>query len=228
MGTPSCCGTRAVPSTPPGREPRAGFEQSHILPGPRHVARRRSTGDTQQERQKILPRDAGRELPEGQCAVIVRDGAGCRRSKEFEIPSNLSLFRQPPCNPELKPIETLIPVLKHGHLAPRVLENAEHVRTTVTDVWHTFIRKTEEIMRLASQDWAKVKRPQQSPLMITSWVWYSGSQATAVGSESGIAGNPGQRSMLKRRPALHSNCSGASPARIVSARADREAAGRVR
>ncbi len=101
-------------------------------------------------------RDVGRELPEGKHAVMVLDGAGWHRSKNLKIPSNVSLLRLPPHSPELNPIETLFSVLKHRYFANRVFESAEHVRTTVTDVWNTFIHKTEEIMRITRRDWANV------------------------------------------------------------------------
>jgi len=101
-------------------------------------------------------RDVGKELPEGKHAVMILDGAGWHRSKDLEIPSNVSLLRLPPYSPELNPIETLFAVLKHGHFANRVFESAEHVRETVIQVWNTFTRKTDEIMRITRRDWAQL------------------------------------------------------------------------
>ena len=101
-------------------------------------------------------RDVGRELPDGKHAVMVLDGAGWHKSKDLEIPSNVSLLHLPPYSPELNPIETVFPVLKHRHFANRVFENAEHVRKTVTEVWDTFSHKTEEIMRITRRDWARL------------------------------------------------------------------------
>ena len=101
-------------------------------------------------------RDLGTELPEGKHAVMVLDGAGWHRSKELQIPPNVSLLRLPPYSPELNPIETLFAVLKHGHFANRVFESAEHVRETVTQVWDAFTHKTEEIMRITRRDWAQI------------------------------------------------------------------------
>ena len=101
-------------------------------------------------------RDVGRELPEGKHAVMVLDGAGWHKSKDLEIPSNVSLLHLPPYSPELNPIETVFSVLKHRHFANRVFESAEHVRKTVTKVWDNFSHKTEEIMRITRRDWAKL------------------------------------------------------------------------
>ena len=101
-------------------------------------------------------RDVGRELPEGKHAEMVLGGAGWHKSKDLEIPSNVSLLRLPPYSPELNPIETVFSVLKHRHFANRVFESAEHVRKTVTEVWDTFSHKTEETMRITRRDRAKL------------------------------------------------------------------------
>ncbi len=102
------------------------------------------------------PQDVGRELPEGKHAVTALDGAGRHRSKDIEIPSNVSLLRLPPCGPELNPVETVFSVLKHRHFANRVFESAGHVRETVTQVQEDFTCETEEIMRITKRDQAKI------------------------------------------------------------------------
>ncbi|MYA89854.1 MAG: hypothetical protein F4X97_15625 [Boseongicola sp. SB0662_bin_57] len=76
-------------------------------------------------------REIGEQVPAGRHALVVLNGAGWHRSRELEIPDNVSLLRLPPCSPELNPVETLFPVLKHRHFANRVFESAEHVRGTV-------------------------------------------------------------------------------------------------
>ena len=101
-------------------------------------------------------RDVGRELPEGKHAVMVPDGAGWHTSKDFEMPSNVSLLLLPPYSPELNPIETTFSVLKHRHFANRVFKSAEHVRKTVTQVLEDFTHKTGEIMRITRRYWATI------------------------------------------------------------------------
>ncbi len=102
------------------------------------------------------PQDVGRELPEGEHAVMVLDRAGRHRSKDLKIPANISLLRLPPCSPELNPIETVFFVLKRRCFANRVFESAEHVRKTVTQAWEDFTCKTGEIMRITKRDQAKI------------------------------------------------------------------------
>ena len=99
-------------------------------------------------------REIGERVPAGKHALVVLDGAGGHRSRELEIPDNVSLLRLPPCNPELNPVEALLSVLKHRHFANRVFESAEHVRKTVGDVWNGCARKAGEIMQTTARDWA--------------------------------------------------------------------------
>ncbi|MDE0524650.1 MAG: IS630 family transposase, partial [Boseongicola sp.] len=56
-------------------------------------------------------REIGEQVPAGKHALVVLDGAGWHRSRELEIPNNVSLLRLPPCSPELNPVETLFSVL---------------------------------------------------------------------------------------------------------------------
>ena len=101
-------------------------------------------------------RDVSSKLPEGKHALIILDGAGWHRSKDLDVPANVSLLRLPPYSPELNPTETLFSVLKHRCFANRVFESAEHVRETVTEVWDTFSHNAEEIMQITRREWAKV------------------------------------------------------------------------
>ncbi len=49
------------------------------------------------------------------------------RSRELEIPANVSLPRLPPCSPELNRVETPFPVLNHPEFATRMFESAADV-----------------------------------------------------------------------------------------------------
>ena len=68
--------------------------------------------------------------------------------------SIVSQLRLPQFTPELNPVETLLPDLKHHHFANRVFESTEHVREIVEDVQSTFTRRTGEIMRVIAREWA--------------------------------------------------------------------------
>lgn len=99
-------------------------------------------------------RDVSNALPEGKHALMVLDGAGWHRSKDLVIPANVSLLRLPPYSPELNPTETLFSLLKHRRFANRVFDSAEHVRKTVTEVWHAFSQNSQEIMQITKREWA--------------------------------------------------------------------------
>ena len=99
-------------------------------------------------------RDIGEQTPAGKHALVVLDGAGWHRSRDLEVPANVSLLRLPPYSPELNPVETLFSILKHRHFANRVFESAEHVRETVEEVWNGFVSNKAEIMRITARKWA--------------------------------------------------------------------------
>jgi len=88
-------------------------------------------------------RDIGESVPEGWHAPVVLDGAGWHRSRDLEVPANVSLLRLPPHGPGPDPAGTLFPVLRHRHLPNRVFGSADHVRETV-----------EEIIGITKRDWA--------------------------------------------------------------------------
>ena len=78
-------------------------------------------------------REIGEQVPAGTHALVVLDGAGWHRSRELEIPDNVSLLRLPPCSPELNPVGTLFSALKHRHFANCVFESGEQVRVTLSN-----------------------------------------------------------------------------------------------
>ena len=55
-----------------------------------------------------------------QFIVMVVDGASSHRSKELEIPKNVSLVRLPPYSPELNPAEQIWNLLRRNYFANRV------------------------------------------------------------------------------------------------------------
>lgn len=114
-----------------------------------HVCARANTGEMSRHL-----RDIGEQTPAGKHALVVLDGAGWHRSRDLEVPANVSLLRLPPYSPELNPVETLFSILKHRHFANRVFESAEHVRETVEEVWNGFVSNKAEIMRITARKWA--------------------------------------------------------------------------
>jgi len=54
--------------------------------------------------------------------IMVMDGASSHKSKELEIPKNVSLIRLPPYSPELNPAEQIWRMLRHDYFANRVFD----------------------------------------------------------------------------------------------------------
>lgn len=57
-----------------------------------------------------------------QFIVMVVDGASSHKSKELNIPKNVSLIRLPPYSPELNPAEQIWNSLRRGYFANRVFD----------------------------------------------------------------------------------------------------------
>ena len=57
-----------------------------------------------------------------QFIVMVVDGASSHRSKELEIPKNVSFIRLPPYSPELNPAEQIWNILRRDYFANRVFD----------------------------------------------------------------------------------------------------------
>ena len=55
--------------------------------------------------------------------VMVVDGASSHRSKELNVPKNVSLIRLPPYSPELNPAEQIWNVLRRNYFANRVFDS---------------------------------------------------------------------------------------------------------
>lgn len=60
-----------------------------------------------------------------QFVVMVLDGASSHKSKELEIPDNVSLILLPPYSPELNPAEQIWNLLRRDHFANRVFDSLD-------------------------------------------------------------------------------------------------------
>ena len=85
---------------------------------------------------------------------MVPGGAGWHRSRELEVPANVSLLRPPPYGPGQNPVKTLFSVLRHRHLPNREFVSADHVRETVRRAWDGLIRRKDGITRITAREWA--------------------------------------------------------------------------
>lgn len=57
--------------------------------------------------------------------IMVLDGASSHKSKDLEIPPNISLVRLPPYSPELNPAEQIWNILRRDYFANRVFDTLE-------------------------------------------------------------------------------------------------------
>jgi transposase len=64
-----------------------------------------------------------------QFIVMVVDGASSHRSKELEIPKNVSFIRLPPYSPELNPAEQIWNILRRDYFANHVFDALDAATT---------------------------------------------------------------------------------------------------
>src|SRR3989304_4501811 len=57
--------------------------------------------------------------------VMVLDGASSHKSKELEIPDNISLLPLPPYSPELNPAEQIWNILRRDYFSNRVFDSLD-------------------------------------------------------------------------------------------------------
>ena len=70
----------------------------------------------------------GKAHPDQFIAMVV-DGASSHRSKELEIPKNVSFIRLPPYSPELNPAEQIWNILRRDYFANRVFDALDAATT---------------------------------------------------------------------------------------------------
>ena len=85
--------------------------------------------------------------------VMVLDGAGWHKSKDFSLPENLKLYFLPPYSPELNPVEHLWDELREKHFHNRIFDSID----TLDDHLFDALRSMENNPQLVSS--------------ITRWPW---------------------------------------------------------
>ena len=65
------------------------------------------------------------ETHKNEFIVMVVDGASSHKSKELNIPGNVSLVRLPPYSPELNPAEQIWNVLRRDYFANHVFDSLD-------------------------------------------------------------------------------------------------------
>ena len=99
--------------------------------------------------------DISRAVKPGCHAVVILDGAGWHRSKDLEVPDNVTLLRLPPYSPELNPIENLFAFLKSNYLANRVFATVDDVHAAIADAWNALLSDPDRISSITTREWAK-------------------------------------------------------------------------
>ena len=88
----------------------------------------------------------------GNHCVLALDGSGWHKSKELEIPENITLLLLPPYSPELNPMENVIQYLKQNRFANRVFKDVAEVRDACRKGW--LCDSPTEIASIVNRDWA--------------------------------------------------------------------------
>lgn len=95
--------------------------------------------------------------PHGRHALVVLDGAGWHRSKEFACPYNVSMLRLPRWSPELNPVETVFQFFKARHFTNQVFETADAVKERGRHaVWRGFTASPDRIRSLDHRSRARL------------------------------------------------------------------------
>ncbi len=110
--------------------------------------------------------DISAAVEPGSHAVVVLDGAGWHKSRDLDIPTNLSLLHLPPYSPELNPMENVFEYLKSNHLANRVFKLVEDVCTGVTMAWLAFENNPDLIKSITARKWAAAEAVNEESSMI--------------------------------------------------------------
>ncbi len=110
--------------------------------------------------------DVSEQVAPGSHAVVVLIGAGWQKSKDLEIPNNISLLFLPPYSPELNPRETMFEFLKSSQLANRVFETVDDVTLAVRRAWIDFVEDPDRIQSIPFRTWADL-----NPVAISTQVF---------------------------------------------------------
>ena len=100
--------------------------------------------------------EISKHVTKGYHAVIVMDGAGWHKSKQLEIPKNISLMTLPPYSPELNPMEQVFQQLRKLKLSNACYETYEDIDQACVDAWNSFITPKGNIKKLCLRKWANV------------------------------------------------------------------------
>lgn len=86
--------------------------------------------------------------------VVIMDGAGWHKSRDLDIPENLSILFLPPYSPELNPTENIWQYLRQTYLSNRVFKTWDAIVDACCDAWNRLTAETGRIKSIATRNWA--------------------------------------------------------------------------
>lgn len=95
-------------------------------------------------------------VPKRRHAVVVMDQAGWHKTKELNIPENISILHLPPYSPELNPQENVWQYLKDHFLANRTFDSLQEILIESCNAWNQFVETPTLIQSLTSRKWALI------------------------------------------------------------------------
>jgi len=98
-------------------------------------------------------KDFAKQLPEDVHALMIMDGAGWHKSKELEIPANVSILLLPPYSPELNPAELIWRQLRQRKLSNRLYPTIDDLEAAVDEAWLWISNQQDELSNLCLFPW---------------------------------------------------------------------------
>ena len=86
-------------------------------------------------------------------AVVIVDGAGWHKSKDLEVPKNITLMPIPPYSPELNGQENIWQYLRQNYLAGRIFKTADDIIDVCCKAWESLTSEVNRIRSIASRSW---------------------------------------------------------------------------
>lgn len=93
------------------------------------------------------------EVHHGEFNVMIVDGASSHKSKELEVPQNVSLVFLPPYSPELNPAEQVWNILRKDYFANRVFDSLDAAIGQSERGLTTMAQNKESVKSLTNWHW---------------------------------------------------------------------------
>ena len=94
---------------------------------------------------------------EGHAAVIM-DRAGWHRSKDLNVPKNMTIIHLPSYSPELNGSENGWQLIKSTSLKNRVFQTVDEIIDASIDAWNIFVGKKDQIRKTCYRKWADISQ----------------------------------------------------------------------